>query len=54
MDAKKGVIPLKMKGTKATKADGGPMQLAKGDDGEITIFALDEEIPVVGCFFFTH
>jgi len=53
-DATKGVIVLKLKDTKATTAQGGNMQLAKGDDGQLTIFAVDEQIPVVGCFFFTH
>jgi hypothetical protein len=53
-DAQKGVIVLKVMDTKATAADGGKMELAKGDDGQLTIFALDETIPVVGCFFFTH
>lgn len=53
-DAQKGVIPLKLRDAKVTVSGGGPAQLAKGDDGEVTIFALDEEIPVVGCFFFTH
>ena len=53
-DAQKGIVPLKLVDMKATMADGGPVQLAKGDDGEITLFATDEQIPVVGCFFFTH
>ena len=53
-DAPKGVIDLKLIDTKATTCEGGEMQLAKGDDGQLTIFALDEQIPVVGCFFFTH
>ena len=53
-DAPKGVIVLKVLDTKATAAGGGNMELAKGDDGQLTIFALDETIPVVGCFFFTH
>ena len=53
-EAQKGVIVLKVKDTKVTTAQGGPMQIALGDDGQLTIFALDEQIPVVGCFFFTH
>ena len=53
--APKGIITLKVKDTKAEKCGGGgDMQLAKGDDGQLTIFAADETIPVVGCFFFTH
>jgi hypothetical protein len=53
-DAQKGTIVLKVMDTKATAAGGGNMELAKGDDGQLTIFAMDETIPVVGCFFFTH
>ncbi len=53
-DATKGIIVLKLKDTKATSASGANVQLAKGDDGQLTIFASDEQIPVVGCFFFTH
>ena len=53
--AQKGVIDLKLKDAKATACQGGSdVQLAKGDDGQLTIFAIDEEIPVIGCFFFTH
>jgi Cohesin domain len=52
--AQKGIIVLKVKDTTATTPAGGNLQLAKGDDGQLTIFALDETIPVVGCFFFTH
>ena len=50
----KGEIPLKLVDYKATSCSGSPMELAKGDDGLITMFASDEEIPVLGCFFFTH
>jgi len=53
-DAQKGVIVLKLIDSKATACPNGNLQLAKGDDGQLTIFALDEQIPVVGCFFFTH
>jgi hypothetical protein len=53
-EAQKGEITLKLKDFKATAPKGDPMQLAQGDDGLLTIFALDEEIPVIGCFFFTH
>jgi hypothetical protein len=54
-DAPKGIITLKVKDTNAGKCGGGgDMTLAKGDDGQLTIFAADETIPVVGCFFFTH
>lgn len=53
-DAKKGVVDLKLLDSKGTTCDGAALQLAKGDNGQLTIFALDEQIPVVGCFFFTH
>jgi hypothetical protein len=53
-DAKKSEVPLKLLDYKATGCQNAPLQLAKGDDGLITIFAIDEEIPVIGCFFFTH
>jgi hypothetical protein len=52
--AQKSDVTLKLLSTDATACEGGAMQLAKGDDGQLTIFALDEQIPVVGCFFFTH
>lgn len=53
-DAPKGEVPLKLLNAAAKAADGSPVQLAQGDDGNVTVFAMDEEIPVVGCFFFTH
>jgi hypothetical protein len=53
--AQKSVVDLKLKDSKATGCQGAAdVQLAKGDDGQLTIFAIDEEIPVIGCFFFTH
>jgi hypothetical protein len=53
-EAQKGEIILKLKDYKATTAQGDAMQLAQGDNGQLTIFGLDEDIPVIGCFFFTH
>jgi hypothetical protein len=53
-DTPKGEIPLKLVDYKATSCQGGPLELAKGDDGLITMFASEEEIPMLGCFFFTH
>ena len=53
-DTPKGEIPLKLVDYRATSCQGNPLQLAQGDDGLITMFASDEEIPVLGCFFFTH
>jgi hypothetical protein len=52
--AQKGDVVLKLLSTKATTCEGAATQLAQGDDGQLTIFALDEQIPVVGCFLFTH
>jgi len=53
-EAKKGTVVLKVLDSKVTANAGGNVEFAKGKDGEVTIFNLDEEIPVVGCFFFTH
>jgi len=53
-DAKKGAIALKVLDFKASAPGGGTLEATKGKDGEITIFAANEEIPIVGCFFFTH
>lgn len=52
--AVKGDVVLKLIDTKATTCEGAATQLAQGDDGQLAIFGLDEQIPVVGCFFFTH
>jgi len=52
--AEKSVVNLKLNDSKATACPTGNFALAKGDDGQLTIFAIDETIPVVGCFFFTH
>jgi hypothetical protein len=53
-DAQKGELKLDLLDSSAKAADGKPVELAKGDSGSVTMFAIDEEIPVVGCFFFTH
>ncbi len=53
-DAVKGDINLDLLDSSATNPDGSQMELAEGDGGLITLFGLDEDIPVVGCFFFTH
>jgi hypothetical protein len=53
-DAVKGDIALDLLDSSATNPDGSQMELAEGDDGFITLFSLDEDIPVIGCFFFTH
>lgn len=53
-DAKKGVVPLKAQSVEAKTLGGQSQQLAKGRDGRVEVFARDETIPLVGCFFFTH
>jgi len=52
--ATKGSVAIKVVDSKATSDSGQPLQMAKGKDGEVSIFNKDEEIPVVGCFFFSH
>ncbi len=49
--ATKSTVVLKLLDSKAEPAN---LEVAKGKDGEVTIFNLNEEIPVVGCFFFSH
>ena len=53
-EAKKGRVPLKVRSVQATRLDGTPLALAKGKDGTVEVFDRDEEIPQMGCFFFTH
>ena len=53
-DAQKGMVPLKARSVQAKTLEGGSQTLAKGRDGEVEVFALDETIPLIGCFFFTH
>lgn len=52
--AKKGTVVLKIVDSKADSSGGPTLTAVKGKDGEVTIFNSDEEIPVVGCFFFSH
>jgi hypothetical protein len=52
--AKKGTVVLKIVDSKADGAGGAALTAVKGKDGEVTIFNSDEEIPIVGCFFFSH
>ncbi len=54
LNATKGTITLELKNAKATTMEGEPVQMAEGRDGQVELFGLEEEIPVVGCFFFTH
>ena len=53
-EAKKGSLKLKLESVKAGASEGQPLELAKGKDGEVTVFNLDEQIPQIGCFFFSH
>ncbi len=52
--AKKGTVVLKIVDSKADSSGGATLTAVKGKDGEVTIFNSDEEIPIVGCFFFSH
>ena len=52
--ARKGTIALKVVDSKATTLGGAPLQMARGKDGVIGVFDTIEEMPVIGCFFFTH
>jgi hypothetical protein len=51
-DATKGTISMKVLDTKVT--GDAKVDVAQGRDGEVNIFNRDEEIPIVGCFFFNH
>ena len=53
-NAPKGTLALELKSSKGTTVEGDSVQMAEGRDGQVELFGLDEEIPVVGCFFFTH
>jgi hypothetical protein len=53
-DAQKGELKLDLLDSSAKGCEDKPLELAKGDSGSVTLFNMDEEIPVVGCFFFTH
>ena len=53
-DAQKGKIALKALSIQAKTLDGGSQNLSKGRDGQVEVFARDETIPLIGCFFFTH
>jgi hypothetical protein len=54
VDARQGVISLKLLDVKGTAEGGAQVQIAKGKDGEIGVYNTTEEMPVVGCFFFSH
>ena len=52
--ATEGPIRLKVVDLKATTESGAPLPIAKGRDGEVSVFNTTEAMPAVGCFFFTH
>ena len=53
-DAPKGTVQLRDLSLQGGSSDGAPQTLAKGRDGRVEIFERDEQIPLIGCFFFTH
>jgi hypothetical protein len=53
-EAPKGMVPLKGRSVEAKTLSGESQPLAKGRDGQVEVFARDETIPLIGCFFFTH
>ncbi len=53
-EAEKGMVSLQPRSVEATTLDGQPQPLSQGRDGQVEIFGLDETIPMIGCFFFTH
>ena len=53
-DARKGTITLKLLESKGTTESGGPVQITNGKDGAIGVFDTTEEMPIIGCFFFSH
>jgi len=53
-EAKKGRVQFKVRSVKAASLAGAPQPLAKGRDGAVEVFDRDEEVPQIGCFFFTH
>ena len=53
-DAPKGTVPLRDQSLAGGSLDSQPQMLAKGRDGRVEIFDRNEQIPLIGCFFFTH
>lgn len=53
-EAQKGLVQLKARSVEAKTLSDESQTLAKGRDGQIEVFARDETIPLIGCFFFTH
>ena len=45
---------LKARSVEAKTLNGESQPLTKGRDGQVEVFARDETIPLIGCFFFTH
>ncbi|MGH9782621.1 MAG: cohesin domain-containing protein, partial [Terriglobia bacterium] len=53
-DTPKGMVQLRDQSLEGKSLDGGPLTLAKGRDGQVEVFDRNEQIPLIGCFFFTH
>lgn len=53
-DAPKGTVQLRDQSLQGGNLDREPQTLAKGRDGRVEIFERNEQIPLIGCFFFTH
>ena len=53
-EAKKGRVQFKVLSVKAATLSGAPQPLTKGRDGAVEVYDRDEEVPQIGCFFFTH
>ena len=53
-EAKKGRVQFKVLSVKAATLGGASQPLNKGRDGAVEVYDRDEEVPQIGCFFFTH
>lgn len=53
-DAPKGTVQLRDQSLQGGSLEREPQTLAKGRDGRVEIFERNEQIPLIGCFFFTH
>lgn len=54
VNATKGKFPLKLVNSKTASPSGDPVAMATGMDGAIAVYNTTEEMPLMGCFFFTH
>ena len=53
-DAQKGMVALRARTVEAATLNGEPQPLAKAATGQVEVFDINETIPMIGCFFFTH